>query len=316
MDVGSLDLSHKETIAMTSPLFTIVVPVYNRAHLIGRTLQSVLDQTCQDFEIVVVDDGSKDDIEAAISGIGDPRIRLIRQENGGGGAARNNGIEHAIGQYIAFLDSDDLFMPDKLERYAREFPLPDNAVLYSSMNVDRGVDKYWIRPDRPITDGEDVGEYLFCANQLIQTSTLVVPAPLAKRVKFDPGLRRGQDLDFCIRLQRAGAAFRMLNEPLTIWFDDTEAGRTSYVKGYETSLNWLTRAEPLLTRKAKIGYRATVLAYHMGPVKPFVAMRDLFNGWMYGGVSTRVTARQMLRAFLPRSFYRTVVNSFVAKFGR
>ena len=135
-------------------------------------------------------------------------------------------------------------------------------------------------------------------------------------MKFDPGLRRGQDLDFCIRLQRAGAVFRMLNEPLTIWFDDTETGRTSYVKGYETSLNWLTRAEPMLTQKAKIGYRATVLAYHMGPVKPFVAMRDLFNGWMYGGVSTRVTARQMLRAFLPRSFYRTVVNSFVAKFGR
>jgi len=301
---------------MNPPLFTIVVPVFNRAHLIERTLKSVLAQTCQDFEIIVVDDGSKDDIEAAIAAIGDPRIRLIRQENGGGGAARNNGIENALGQYIAFLDSDDLFMPDKLERYAREFPVPETTVLYSSMNVDRGVDKYWVRPDRAITDGEDVGEYLFCANQLMQTSTLVVPSALAKKVKFDPALRRGQDLDFCIRLQRAGGVFRMLNEPLTIWFDDTEAGRTSYVKGYETSLNWLYRSEPILTEKARIGYRATVLAYHMGPVKPFVALRDLFNGWMYGGVSTRVTARQMLRAFLPRSFYRTMVNSFVSKFGR
>lgn len=301
---------------MSPPLFTIVVPVYNRAHLIERTLQSVLAQTCQDFEVCVVDDGSKDDIEAAIDRIGDPRVRLIRQENAGGGAARNNGIEHAVGQYIAFLDSDDLFMPDKLSRYAREFPLREDTVLYSSMNVDRGVEKYWIRPERPIIEGEDVGEYLFCANQLIQTSTLVVPAALAKRVKFDPTLRRGQDLDFCIRLQRAGAVFRMVNEPLTIWFDDTEAGRTSYVKGYETSLNWLYRAEPILTEKAKIGYRATVLAYHMGPVKPFIAMRDLFNGWMYGGVSTRVTARQVLRAFLPRSFYRSMVNSFVSKFGR
>lgn len=301
---------------MNSPLFTIVVPVYNRAHLIERTLHSVLAQTWQDFEIVVVDDGSQDDIEAAIGRIGDARVRLIRQENGGGGAARNNGIENAIGQYIAFLDSDDLFMPDKLSRYAREFPLPDDTVLYSSMNVDRGVNKYWIRPERPITDGEDVGEYLFCSNQLIQTSTLVVPAALAKRVKFDPTLRRGQDLDFCIRLQRAGAVFKMVNEPLTIWFDDTEAGRTSYVKGYETSLNWLYRAEPFLTEKAKIGYRATVLAYHMGPVKPLIAVRDLFNGWMYGGVSTRVTARQILRAFLPRSFYRSMVNSFVSKFGR
>jgi glycosyltransferase involved in cell wall biosynthesis len=315
MNVPNLDLDIRKT-AMNSPLFTIVVPVFNRAHLIERTLHSVLAQTCQDFEIVVVDDGSKDDIEAAIGRIGDPRVRLIRQENGGGGAARNNGIENAIGQYIAFLDSDDLFMPDKLSRYTREFPLSENTVLYSSMNVDRGVEKYWIRPERPITEGEDVGEYLFCANQLIQTSTLVVPASLAKRVKFDPTLRRGQDLDFCIRLQRAGAVFKMVNEPLTIWFDDTEAGRTSYVKGYETSLNWLYRAEPILTEKARIGYRATVLAYHMGPVKPLVALRDLFNGWMYGGVSTRVTARQILRAFLPRSFYRSMVNSFVSKFGR
>jgi glycosyltransferase involved in cell wall biosynthesis len=315
MNVPDLDLDIRKT-AMNSPLFTIVVPVFNRAHLIERTLHSVLAQTCQDFEIVVVDDGSKDDIEAAIGRIGDPRVRLIRQENGGGGAARNNGIENAIGQYIAFLDSDDLFMPDKLSRYTREFPLSENTVLYSSMNVDRGVEKYWIRPERPITEGEDVGEYLFCANQLIQTSTLVVPASLAKRVKFDPTLRRGQDLDFCIRLQRAGAVFKMVNEPLTIWFDDTEAGRTSYVKGYETSLNWLYRAEPILTEKARIGYRATVLAYHMGPVKPLVALRDLFNGWMYGGVSTRVTARQILRAFLPRSFYRSMVNSFVSKFGR
>jgi glycosyltransferase involved in cell wall biosynthesis len=315
MNVPDLDLDIRKT-SMNSPLFTIVVPVFNRAHLIERTLHSVLAQTCQDFEIVVVDDGSKDDIEAAIGRIGDPRVRLIRQENGGGGAARNNGIENAIGQYIAFLDSDDLFMPDKLSRYTREFPLSENTVLYSSMNVDRGVEKYWIRPERPITEGEDVGEYLFCANQLIQTSTLVVPASLAKQVKFDPTLRRGQDLDFCIRLQRAGAVFKMVNEPLTIWFDDTEAGRTSYVKGYETSLNWLYRAEPILTEKARIGYRATVLAYHMGPVKPLVALRDLFNGWMYGGVSTRVTARQILRAFLPRSFYRSMVNSFVSKFGR
>lgn len=315
MNAPDLDMDIRKT-AMNSPLFTIVVPVFNRAHLIERTLHSVLAQTCQDFEIIVVDDGSKDDIEAAIGRNGDPRVRLIRQENGGGGAARNNGIENAIGQYIAFLDSDDLFMPDKLSRYIREFPLSENTVLYSSMNVDRGVEKYWIRPERPITEGEDVGEYLFCANQLIQTSTLVVPAPLAKRVKFDPTLRRGQDLDFCIRLQRAGAVFKMVNEPLTIWFDDTEAGRTSYVKGYETSLNWLYRAEPILTEKARIGYRATVLAYHMGPVKPLIALRDLFNGWMYGGVSTRVTARQVLRAFLPRSFYRSMVNSFVSKFGR
>ena len=233
-----------------SPLFSIVVPVYNRAHLIGKTLNSVFAQDLQDFEIIVVDDGSKDNIAEVIEAIGDPRIRLIVQKNGGGGAARNNGIENAVGQYIAFLDSDDLFMADKLSRYAKEFPLADDVVLYSSMNVDRGVDRYWIKPDRGIRQGEDVGEYLFCSNQLMQTSTLVMHAALAKRVKFDPTLRRGQDLDFCIRLQAAGAKFRMIEEPLTLWLDDTELGRTSYVSGYESSSKWLEKCGALLTKKA------------------------------------------------------------------
>jgi glycosyltransferase involved in cell wall biosynthesis len=294
----------------------VVIPVYNREHLIEKTLRSVLQQSCQDFEIVVVDDGSRDRPQDVVDRLADERIRLIRQENAGGGAARNNGILNARGRYIALLDSDDLFLPRKLEKYAEHFPLDDDTVLYSSMQVDRGVAKYWVRPDRGIGDGEDVGEYLFCANQLMQTSTLVLPTPLAQQVLFDPKLRRGQDLDFCIRLQRHGAKFKFIDEPLTIWFDDTELGRTSYVNGYENSSNWLARAEPMLTRKAVLGYRATVLAYHLGHVRPVTAMTDLIKGWLQGGVSARVILRQAPRSFLPRSSYRKLVNFFVASFGR
>jgi glycosyltransferase involved in cell wall biosynthesis len=294
----------------------VVIPVYNREHLMEKTLRSVLRQSCQDFEIVVVDDGSRDRPQDIIDKLADDRIRLIRQENAGGGAARNNGILNARGRYVALLDSDDLFLPDKLEKYAQYFPLGDETVLYSSMQVDRGVSKYWVRPDRGIRDGEDVGEYLFCANQLMQTSTIVLPTQLARQVLFDPKLRRGQDLDFCIRLQRHGAKFKFIDEPLTIWFDDTEQGRTSYVNGYENSSNWLARAEPMLTRKAILGYRATVLAYHLGRVRPLTAVTDLIKGWLQGGVSARVIVRQALRSFLPRSSYRKLVNFFVASFGR
>src|SRR3546814_19826052 len=68
------------------------------------------------------------------------------------------------------------------------------TVLYSRMKVDRGVDRYWIRPDRGIREGEDVGEYLFCANQFMQTSTMVVPTGMAQHVLFDPELKKGKDL--------------------------------------------------------------------------------------------------------------------------
>lgn len=299
------------------PFFSVVIPLYNRADIVGDTIRSVLAQDWQDLEIVVIDDGSKDNPRPVIDAIGDPRVRYIRQDNAGGGAARNHGILASDGQYIAFLDSDDLFLPGKLSIMARALAKDDGrTVLYSRMKVDRGVDRYWIRPDRGIREGEDVGEYLFCANQFMQTSTMVVPTGIAREVLFDPALKKGQDLDFCVRLQGAGARFRMIDQPLTIWLDATEAGRTSYVKGYETSLDWLDRCGHMLTTRARRGYRATVLAYHMAPIRPVLAIRDLAVGLVAGGVPPKIIARQVLRSYLPKPLYRSLVNRFVLHFGK
>lgn len=300
-----------------APFFSVVIPLYNRADIVGDTIRSVQAQDWQDFEIVVIDDGSRDDPAPVIEAIGDPRVRYIRQDNAGGGAARNHGIKAARGRYIAFLDSDDLFLPGKLSIMAQALKDDDGrTVLYSRMKVDRGVDRYWIRPDRGIRDGEDVGEYLFCANQFMQTSTMVVPSEMARQVLFDPALKKGQDLDFCVRLQGAGARFKMIDEPLTVWLDATEDGRTSYVRGYETSLDWLDRCGHMLTDRARRGYRATVLAYHMAPVRPVAALRDLVIGMFAGGVPPRVVARQILRSYLPKPLYRSLVNLFVLRFGK
>ncbi|GLV25448.1 glycosyltransferase family 2 protein [Sphingobium sp. Cam5-1] len=300
-----------------APFFSVVIPLYNRADIVGDTIRSVQAQDWQHFEIVVIDDGSRDDPAPVIEAIGDARVRYIRQDNAGGGAARNHGIKAARGRYIAFLDSDDLFLPGKLSIMAQALKDDDGrTVLYSRMKVDRGVDRYWIRPDRGIRDGEDVGEYLFCANQFMQTSTMVVPSEMARKVLFDPALKKGQDLDFCVRLQGAGARFKMIDEPLTVWLDATEDGRTSYVRGYETSLDWLDRCGHMLTDRARRGYRATVLAYHMAPVRPVAALRDLVIGMFAGGVPPRVVARQILRSYLPKPLYRSLVNLFVLRFGK
>ena len=300
-----------------APFFSVVIPLYNRADIVGDTIRSVQSQDWRDFEIVVVDDGSRDNPAPVIGAFGDPRVRYIRQDNAGGGAARNRGIEEARGRYIAFLDSDDLFLPGKLSTMAEALKGDDGrTVLYSRMKVDRGVDRYWIRPDRGIRDGEDVGEYLFCANQFMQTSTMVVPTALAQEVLFDPALKKGQDLDFCVRLQGAGARFRMIERALTIWLDASEVGRTSYVRGYETSLDWLERCGHMLTNRARRGYRATVLAYHMAPIRPVVALRDLVVGMLAGGVPPKVVARQVLRSYLPKPLYRSLVNGFVLRFGK
>jgi len=99
------------------PTVSVVLPTYNRAHLVGGAIQSVLDQTYRDFEIIVVDDGSSDNTEEVIKSFSDPRIRYVRhQENRGGSAARNTGIKLAKGEFIAFQDSDDEWLSEKLDK--------------------------------------------------------------------------------------------------------------------------------------------------------------------------------------------------------
>ena len=102
-----------------TPFFSVVVPIYNRAGVLAGAIRSVLAQTEQDFDIIIVDDGSADHPEKIVEGFADPRIRLVRKENGGGGSARNRGIDLARGRFIAFLDSDDVFLPHHLATMRR-----------------------------------------------------------------------------------------------------------------------------------------------------------------------------------------------------
>src|SRR5262245_20604446 len=94
------------------PLVSVIIPCYNHAHYLGEAIESVLAQTVQDFEIIVVDDGSTDstaDVAARY-----PRVRYVRQNNQGLSAARNTGIKHGLGRFLVFLDADDLLLPGAL----------------------------------------------------------------------------------------------------------------------------------------------------------------------------------------------------------
>ncbi len=101
------------------PRVSVIVPAYNAMRYLPSALDSILVQTFQDFEILIVDDGSHDGIQQWATRLDDPRIQFFTQANGGSAAARNTGISHATGEYIAFLDSDDLWDPTKLEKQVR-----------------------------------------------------------------------------------------------------------------------------------------------------------------------------------------------------
>lgn len=100
---------------ITTPQISVIVPIYNDALYLQEAITSVLSQGIEKLEIIVIDDGSTDNYEEKINNFNDPRIRLIKQLNSGAAEARNNGIRNANGEYIAFLDADDIWAPNKLK---------------------------------------------------------------------------------------------------------------------------------------------------------------------------------------------------------
>ena len=129
-----------------SPI-TVIVPLYNKASTIVRALKSVVDQTFQDFELIVVDDGSTDGgAELVDRHLADSRLRLLRQENAGPGAARNRGVRESTSHYIAFLDADDELLPDFLQQSVANLEGHQQCALSTCASI-RGIEQeMWCPP--------------------------------------------------------------------------------------------------------------------------------------------------------------------------
>lgn len=290
-----------------APRFSIVIPAYNRADQIGRAIASCLGQTFHDFEVVVVDDGSRDGTAEVIEAVGDPRVRCIRQANAGASAARNTGAQAARGTHLAFLDSDDEFLPHKLERLGAVIGAddqPERTVWYSPLLFDRGQGNRMVKPPRAIAPDEPVGDYLFADDGLMQTSTLVVPRALFARVGFDSDLRCLEDLDLCLRLEEAGARFRMLPEPEVIWHDDRPQGRLSYTTSPAEVRDWASLQADRLSARAMHGYLARFLAPQIARAQPVRALSILLAAVRHGALAPRRAAMLLARGTAPGLYGR------------
>jgi glycosyltransferase involved in cell wall biosynthesis len=200
------------------PPVSIILPTYQRGALIGRAIRSVLAQTFADFELVVVDDGSTDDTAAVVARFVDPRLRYLRLDaNRGAAAARNAGIRDTAAPLLAFQDSDDEWLPTKLERHMRVFAGcgPQVGVVYSDMlRVHRdGRREYFRSPDVA------PGVLLDPQTRFYQVCRIGIQATVIRRECLDavggfneafPAL---EDLELFIRLSRV-SAFVHLEEPL------------------------------------------------------------------------------------------------------
>ncbi len=276
-----------------------------------RAINSVLSQDGVELELIVVDDGSTDDSVALVERqISDSRLRIIQQQNAGACSARNAGIDAARGEFVAFLDSDDMFLPGHLSQSLRRLrEMVGPAVVYGRIVVDRGRNKTFLKPPRAIRPGEPMSEYLLCDQGFVQTSTVVLSRDLALRTKYDTLLRFGQDTDFAIRLAAAGATFQMLAEPQAIWTDHSAPGRISNALDPFSRLDWLARCSEQLTAKAKKGdqgwYVAKALFKRGHPVR---ATSLYLRAVVAGCYNAKLAIRIALQIFLPTLLYRKIAD--------
>ena len=187
------------------PDISVVLPVHNRADVLPRAIDSVLAQEFTDFELIVVDDGSGDDSANIAESYDDPRIRLIRLgSNRGGNVARNEGIRAAQSALIAFLDSDDRYLPNKLAAVAAHFAERQDLDLLvdSFIKVQPpGARKAEVVRRNPVVhDRELFRQALFTRQLWKATPAITVKRDAALKAPFDETLRRLQDFDFLIRV--------------------------------------------------------------------------------------------------------------------
>ncbi len=205
---------------MTHATISVVIPTYNRARIVGDAVASALAQTYPPSEVIVVDDGSKDDTAAALEVFGG-RVQYIRQQNGGPAAARNTGIRRSSGRFVAFLDSDDLWKPDKLRLQMGVFEGDASLGIVSCLSDYVTFEGRPIFPPGParatIRAGSRGGvRALLLANTVSGGSSAVVRRECLDDVGlFDESLRGVEDWDFWLRAAKRHA-IGFVNEPLTV----------------------------------------------------------------------------------------------------
>ncbi|MBA4155959.1 MAG: glycosyltransferase [Gemmatimonadetes bacterium] len=188
------------------PIVSVVIPTYNHRDFILQTLESVFAQTFTDYEVVVVNDGSPDDTVDLLRPLAARgRIRVVEQPNRGMGAARNRGIMAARGQYIALLDDDDLWLPDKLEHQVRVMQSRDEVILvYGRHVILKANGTTFVDERTKLPTGSVHDEYLQRNWIVSPGQTLIRAAALRKVGGFDPGIWGNDDWELYIRLAREG----------------------------------------------------------------------------------------------------------------
>lgn len=185
---------------MSIKIISVVIPLYNKEASIAQSLKSVLSQEYDDFEVVIVDDGSTDGSGGVVEAINDPRIRLIKQENGGPSKARNTGVKNAKGEWILFLDADDEMLPEALEFFSEKIQKNADADMFlGEVIVNNGKTEHLAVEYKEGVVSNPFKSHVFgrlyqCSGTTVYRKTIVEENP------FDERVRRYEDLQRIFKL--------------------------------------------------------------------------------------------------------------------
>jgi glycosyltransferase involved in cell wall biosynthesis len=195
-----------------TPLVSVIIPTHNRETVLPRALQSALGQTYRNLEIVVVDDASTDRTRELLRAIPDRRLRLLEhQERRGASAARNTGLRSCQGEYVSFLDSDDEWLPHKLETQITAMQEKNQKFCFCQFRILSGAGVWEIMPLAPYRGGSLL-EYLVCDGGSLATPSLVVHHSI--KVFFDETLPVAQDYDWVLQVFQSTQDLLFIPQPL------------------------------------------------------------------------------------------------------
>lgn len=308
------------------PLVSVVIPVYNVEQTIRKALDSVLEQTYQNTEIIVVDDGSPDNsiliIEKHYS---DPRIRIIRQHNRGLAGARNTGIRNAKGRYIAFLDSDDFWQPNKIElQIEAMLENPSCGVSFCSSSFVNEEGDFLGRIQEPKKKTNYQPKDIFCRNPIGNGSVPVIRKGILEQIGFetkdktcdgtpytqyfDEDLKQSEDVDCWTRIAiQTGTGFHYIDQPLNNYRLNNNGLSANVEKQFETWMHLLKKLEksaPSFARQH--GPTAKAFQYR------YLARRSVFQGQANNAIKFMWLAFKTKPLALMQEFQRTLETTIAA----
>jgi glycosyltransferase involved in cell wall biosynthesis len=268
------------------PLISVIIPTYNREREIFRALDSVFEQNYRPIEIIVADDCSTDGTVAQLSNVTFPLpVQVVAlPTNQGPSAARNAALARATGKYVAFLDSDDHWLPNKLKQQVVMLESggePENTVLFSQAYIRRRYDTV-IRPRLSKCLDEPLDEYLFVRGGYIPMCSVILATALAQRIAFKSDLSLHEDWDFFLRIAQQGGQFVLCPQPLCVIEDESPVGRASSPRP-ALSLAWLESWKDRVSSAAYLAMRAHI-APQLRNEQPFRALSFILEAWGKGAI--------------------------------